>query len=135
MDFKNSRMIALIGAGLLGIGVFLPLVRVPKLGTLNYFNNGSGDGVIVLLLVGAAVALALLNRVKHVIWPGLLSLGLIGFSFIRLQSNLSDVRGVAGRDNPFADAAASAVQMEYGWAVLVIGAALIIAGGVIAWRG
>lgn len=140
MERVNSKVIALIGGGLLAIGVFLPLVRVPKMGTLNYFNNGSGDGVIVLVLAGIAIALALFDRVKHVVWPGIACLGLIGLAFFRLQSRLSEIGSGARRelgDNPFggvAEAATRAIQMEYGWAILGLGAIMVIAAGAMAWR-
>jgi hypothetical protein len=140
MNGSNSKVIALIGGVLLAIGVFLPLVRVPKLGTINYINNGSGDGLIVLILAGVAIALALLERTKHAIWPGIASAAMIAFTFMRLQSRLAEVRERAERElegNPFsgiAEAAAGAIQLEYGWAVLTFGALMVIAGGALAWR-
>lgn len=141
MDKDNSKVIALVGAGMLAIGTFLPLVRVPKMGTISYIGNGSGDGVIVLVLAAVAAGLALLGRVKHVVWPGLLSLALIAFTYFGLQSRLSEarlkIRAEAGEDNPFgglAEAATNAIQLEFGWAVLVFGALIVIAAGVLAWR-
>jgi len=43
------------GSILLAFGVFAPLVSIPMLGHLNYFRNGQGDGVIVLILAGVGV--------------------------------------------------------------------------------
>ena len=140
MDKDNSKVIALVGAGMLALGAFLPLVRVPKMGTISYMGNGSGDGIIILLLAAAAAGLALMGRTKHVIWPGLASLGLIAFTFFGLQARLSEarskIREEAG-DNPFgglAEAATNAIQLEFGWAVLVLGALGLIAAGILAWR-
>src|SRR5688572_6811275 len=47
---NNSQMIALAGSAALFFGVFAPLISVPFLGTMNYFQNGRGDGVIILAL-------------------------------------------------------------------------------------
>lgn len=141
MNRENSKVIALIGAMLLGIGVFLPVVRVPKMGTLNLIHGGRGDGMIILLLVAIIVALALLNRTRHVIWPGIASLLMLGFTFSNVQSGLSRARrDMAAKmdDNPFAavaDAATASIQLEWGWAVLVLGAIMVIAAGITAWRG
>jgi len=32
------------------VGVFTPFVSLPFAGNLNYFQNGKGDGVIILLI-------------------------------------------------------------------------------------
>lgn len=140
MNRSNAKVIALVGAGLLAIGVFLPLVRVPKMGTINYVANGSGDGIFVLVLAVAAAALALLDRTRHALWPGLASLAMIAFTFFSLQSRMAEARAQMRSsigDNPFggiAEAASNAIQLEYGWAVLVFGALMVIAGGALAWR-
>jgi len=140
MDRQNSKIFALIGGVLLALGVFLPLVRVPKLGTISFMNNGSTEGIIVLLLAGAVIALALLNQTRHAVWPGLAALAMVGFAFVRIQSRLGEARERAAAeagDNPFAgiaEAAAGSIQLEYGWAVLAFGALLAIGGGVLAWR-
>lgn len=44
----NRQVVGFIGAAALGLGVFMPLVSMPIVGTINYFNNGRGDGIIVL---------------------------------------------------------------------------------------
>lgn len=140
MDKDNSKVIALVGAGLLAIGVFLPLVRVPKLGTMSFINSGSGYGLTVLLLAVAILVLALMNQTKHVIWPGIVSAVLISLAFAGLQTRLAEVRERATRDlddNPLAgiaEAATNAIQLEYGWAVLAIGSILAIVAGGLAWR-
>ena len=44
----------------MAIGVFLPLLSMPIVGSINYFQNGRGDGVIVLVL--AAILLCSSKR-------------------------------------------------------------------------
>lgn len=140
MDKDNSKIIALTGAGLLALGTFLPLVRVPKMGTINFISDGRGYGVIVLVLAVVAILLALLDRTKHAIWPGIVSAVIISLAFGGLQARLSEVRQQAREelsDNPFAglaEAAAGSIQLEYGWVFLAIGAVMVIAGGGLAWR-
>jgi hypothetical protein len=46
----TDKNLALLGAGLTIFGVFCPIVSVPFLGAQNYFQNGEGDGTVVLLL-------------------------------------------------------------------------------------
>jgi len=47
---RKRQLVGLAGTILLAVGVFLPLVSMPLIGSLTYFNNGRGDGVIVLIL-------------------------------------------------------------------------------------
>jgi hypothetical protein len=67
-------------------------------------------------------------------------LGLLTFTFIRFQSGMTEMRSKMDSelaDNPFrglAEVAVSSVQLQWGWAVLVLGAALVIYSGWMARR-
>jgi hypothetical protein len=134
---NKKQTIAIIGAILLFFGVFCPIVSVPFLGDLNYFHNGQGDGVIVLVLAVATVALALVRLFKGLWLTGGGSIAVLAFTFFNFQSKMSDLRSSMEKDlagNPFAglgQAALSSVQLQWGWAVLVIGACLIIAAAIV----
>src|ERR1035441_8187451 len=54
----RKQRVAILGSLLLFVGVFLPLVSTP-LGSVNYFDNGQGDGAIVLALAVISIILAL----------------------------------------------------------------------------
>lgn len=137
----NNKNVALIGAGLLFVGVFLPIISVPIVGSVNYFMNGRGDGTIVLLMALVAGGLALADRVRHVIWPGGISLLMLVFTFVRFQTGMAEMRSKMDADlgdNPFrgfAEAALGSIQIQWGWAVLLLGAAMVIYAGVAERRG
>ncbi len=127
------QVVGLIGSLLLVLGVFMPIVSVPILSQMNYFQNGRGDGTIVLVL-GLASVVAVLARRYGALWlTGGASLVVMAITFVNFQSRLSRARTdmesqLAG--NPFrgiADAAMQAVQLQWGWAVLVLGAILVLA--------
>ncbi len=61
---NTRQLLGLLGSALLFIGVFLPLVSIPLLGSLNYFQNGRGDGVFVLLLATGSAILTLIQRYR-----------------------------------------------------------------------
>lgn len=132
---KDARALALIGAALLFVGVFLPLISLPIVGSMNYIQNGRGDGVIVLVMAGIAAILALTGRTSYAIWPGLGSLAVLAFTFIQLQTRLSDMRETMNAElagNPFAGLAQMAmqsVQIQWGWAVLMLGGMLVTYSG------
>ena len=56
-------MLGLIGSVVLFIGVFAPIVSVPIMGNINYFQNGQGDGMIILVLAVISLILVLMGKV------------------------------------------------------------------------
>jgi hypothetical protein len=44
----KRQLLGIIGSAILFIGVFMPIVKLPVVGEMNYFHNGRGDGVIIL---------------------------------------------------------------------------------------
>jgi hypothetical protein len=132
---KDNKTLALIGAALLFIGAFMPIISAPIIGSVNYFQNGKGDGVIIVLLAISTVALALTGREQQVLWTGLASAAMLAFTFVRFESSLSDLKSQVATelaDNPFrglADMAVNSVQLQWGWAVLMLGAGLVTYAG------
>jgi len=129
----QRQIVGLMGAALLAIGVFMPLLSGPFGMSVNYFSNGKGDGVFILAMAVTTVGLVLTRKCRLLWATGGLSLAMLAFSFIRVQSSFSEMKTKMDRDlqgNPFrglADAAVASMQMQWGWAVLAIGAALILA--------
>ena len=128
----NGRTLGFIGAALLVVGVFMPIVSFPLFGSINYFQNGHGDGAIVMCF--ALLALLFVVRGSHrLLWiPGSGSLAMLAFTFSLLQVKLSEMKAhlsgeLAG--NPFrgiADAMVGTVQLQWGWAVLVIASGILL---------
>ena len=46
---QRRQWFGILGSILLFIGVFAPIISVPIVGNVNYFQNGKGDGVIVTI--------------------------------------------------------------------------------------
>jgi HEAT repeat protein len=127
-------MLALGGAAVLLLGVFLPLVSLPVVGTRNYIQNGTGDGIIILILAGIA-AFAVVTKAFRCVWVcGLASLALLAFTFTKLQVRLAEARDALA-DNPFkglGEAAINSIQLQWAWPVLILGAVLVVTGAIIA---
>lgn len=134
---KRKLTLALAGAVLLVIGDFLPIVSMPIVGSINYFNNGRGDGIIVLALAAATAALAMTRKFKLVTYTGLASLALITYTLFRLISGLNSARAEMEKSmagNPFkgfGDAFLSSIQVQWGWLPLVAGSFLVLAAGLV----
>lgn len=130
---KNTQqLLGIIGSIVLFVGVFSPIVSVPIMGNMNYFQNGKGDGVIVLILATISLILVLAKKHKGLWFTGLGSLGVMLFTFVHFQSKMSQVKAnmesqLAG--NPFrglADMTMQSIQLQWGWALLIVGAALVL---------
>ena len=125
-------MVGLVGSVLLFVGVFIPIVSSPIFGSITYFNNGNGDGVLVLVLASVS-ALATIAGYYGTLWvTGAGSLGLVVFSLVSAIIRLPKLKTEVQSDlanNPFhglADVAINSVQIQVGWAVLLMGALLLI---------
>jgi len=133
----TKQLLGLIGSAVLFVGVFAPIVSIPIMGNMNYFQNGKGDGVIVLVLAVISLILVLLKKFKGLWFTGLGSIAIMTFTFINFQIALANTRTqmeteLAG--NPFrgiADMAMQSVQIQWGWALLIIGAVFLIASAAI----
>ncbi len=127
-----NAMLGIVGSLILVLGVFSPLISMPVMGTLNYFQNGKGDGVIVLILAVASLLLSVSRRYRALWVTGLASAGLLAFTFINFQMHFDKLKSEMKTelaDNPFAglaNLATEAVQMQWGWAVLIAGTLLIL---------
>ena len=130
---KTKQLLGLMRSVMLFIGVFTPIVSVPIMGNMNYFQNGGGDGIIVLVLAVISLVLVLAQKYKGLWFTGIGSLGVMLFSFINFRSVMSQAKADMeaefsdGLFGALADMAIQSVQLQWGWALLVIGAALVIA--------
>jgi hypothetical protein len=129
----SKHQLGLLGSIILTIGVFMPIVSFPIVGSINYIYNGRGDGVLVLMLAVISIILVSLKIYKGLWFTGIGSLWVMLYTFINLQSGISKMKKDLNSDladNPFrglADIAVNSVQIQWGWAVLVVGSGLMIA--------
>ena len=111
-----------IGVLFLIMGLFAPLISIPIVGTVSYFGLGMGDGWFILVASGLAF-IFLLTRNFRLLWlPAILASVIAVWSYSNFQSILS-----RGRDesNTIAAALSSAIQMQWGWGLFLIGIILL----------
>jgi hypothetical protein len=134
---ERKRMLGVLGSIVLFIGVFTPIVSVPIVGNVNYFQNGKGDGVIILVLALISLILTLTNKFRALWLTGIGSLGVMIFTFINFQLKMSEAKAQMESQlsgNPFrgfADLAIQSIQIQWGWAVMIVGAGLVIAAAAV----
>ena len=129
----QRQILGFIGSLILFVGVFTPILNVPIVGSVNYFQNGKGDGVVILVLAVISFLITLAQKYKALLFTGFVSLALLAFTFINFQLRLADARSEMENNlanNPFnglGDAMLSSVQISWGWAILIIGAGFVLA--------
>jgi hypothetical protein len=128
----DSRILGIVGGVLLLIGVFCPLVGVDFMGqsmTVSYIGSSTGtswEGLLMILLGIAGIALAVLRKYKLLLIPGIIALAIIAYDYFSFKSKMSEMMSAAGSRSTELE---NAVSMKWGWIVLILGAlALLIAG-------
>ena len=134
------RMLALIGAVEVFVGVFTPIVSVPLFGSANFFGNGqNGSGAILLMLAVGSAILVFLEKYRA-LW--LTGVGVLGVDVVTFLTFLTDMSRTAATLNAqtantlfrgFGTAVAQSFQLEWGWGLLFTGGALLVVAA--AWRG
>ena len=132
MEFSKQQLIGMIGGAVLLLGIFLPVVSMPIMGSISVFSSGRVDGYILLGLAIISLILSFINNLKPLRITGGVSLAMIVFGFIYILFKLNNLKSdVADRlkDNPFGDMAQammSTVQIQYGWVFLFIGSLMLV---------
>lgn len=126
---KKNQIIGSIGVALLAIGVFLPMITLPLVGSVNYYSNGQGDGILILGIVIVSVILLIMKKMKGLIITGILSFVMVAFTFFQLKSNLNQLLYGDEMGELFSEF----IKIDYGigWIVLVIGSILLLVAGLI----
>lgn len=128
---RFSKVLGIIGSLVLFLGVFTPIIRLPIVGSLNYFRNGSGDGVIVIIMAIFSLFFIFKEKPAKLFWTASGSLATIIFTLLYFKWKMYKMKtemnaSLAG--NPFrglADLAQNSIQIEWGWIVLVFGTGLL----------
>ena len=139
-EMNTQKILGLSGSAVLALGAFVPIVSFPIIGTINYFNNGQGDGIFIVLLAAVAAVLAFLGQYKFLWIPGGASLVLLLITLTRFIQVVNDAQSeitdsLAG--NPFAGLAEglmASVQLQWGWMLLFLGSVVIISASFVRKR-
>lgn len=132
----SPTILGVAGAGLMGLGTFLPFMKVPIVGSINYFHNAQGDGtIIVLLAIGSAVCFLAQGYLVPLL-ASLITGGILGYDLWNVLNRLQESKEQMSRElagNPFrglAEGLFHTVQIEVGPYVIATGAILVFAAAI-----
>ena len=128
----NIKTLGFAGAGLLIVGLFLPIASIPFLGSITLMSTGFSLVAIGLLILGLLSGLLVwADRRDALIWTGGAALltviylfGRLEWAMMQMRSSLNELHG-----NPFSGLAQTAMAttgLQWGWLILAAGPALIV---------
>lgn len=141
MEFTKQQLTGLFGSLLLLIGVFLPVLSVPIIGSISLLNNGRSDGMIILGLAIASLVLIFMHKIKLLWVTGGISIALLSYDLYMVSSKISQTKAEFSekmQGNPFggfAEAMLNSVQLQFGWVVLFLGCIILLVTPILANGG
>ena len=133
IKLSQKQILGIAGCLITFVGVFMPIISIPIVGDMNYFRNGEGDGIFLLVLSASSLVLVVTKFFQWLWVTGGASLALVCFTFTNFQQKFSETKEEVARElegNIFAgigEVMIDSVQLKWGWAVMVIGIGCVLA--------
>jgi len=145
-SFQLPVLLGLFGGALLAAGAGAPLIHIPIFGSLSYlrhpadFTACSIGEIVILAAAGLSVVFALLKRPMLLWLTGTVALAQLVGTLVIFEHDAAAVVAKADQPNlvdPLMMWAGSALQharFEWGIAVVAVGAVMLLAAALCAWR-
>jgi hypothetical protein len=144
----RSQALSLIGSGAILIAAFAPIVNVPVVGAVTFFNGEShfaiAIGMLVVVLGIVSLAVALIEKYSWLYAPGfcsmLIAIGtIISWKAYLARANSSPSPPAAGLLDYFTQSASKGLvgrsSLSFGLPLLIYGAVLLILAALLRPRG
>jgi hypothetical protein len=135
----RSQSLSLVGSGAILIAAFAPLMNVPVMGAVTYFNGDSqfatATGIVLVALGIASLTLALVEKYSWLYLPGfcsvLIALGTVAsWKIYQARANNSASAPPTGLVDYFTRSASKGIigrsSLSFGLPLLIYGAVLLI---------
>jgi hypothetical protein len=125
-DFRQldvRQVLGFLGALMLIIGVFSPVLSAPIIGAITYIKDGGGDGVLILAFALMALVLTAQGQFRGLYFPAALSLAVMAFTFFQTRNLMDNLRRDSGAQASYTS---GLVQFQWGWGVLLVGVLLLV---------
>ena len=136
--------LGIIGSTAMILGVFLPIMKVPIFGSINYIRNGESEGTFILILGIISLILILMKKYEALLYTGFFSFIIMGYTSFHYNEMIRQLKTDMDKDltgNPFkglAEAttkvAIESIQLEWGIPILIIGTSLVIVSAVLSLK-
>lgn len=143
MGFK--QIIGIIGSILLILGVFIPLVKIPLVGGISFYDNSKLEAIIVILIAVISIFLVVAKRYILLWFSGFALLAVVSVRGIQVIRKLYSARSTAEKilgekltaklTKKLTNVAIEHVHISWGLIFLIVGAILIILCAFLATKG
>lgn len=127
---SRATLWGLLGVALLAAGSFAPIAALPGGGATTLLGSGSIPARLILVAALSSAALLLLRRRRALLITGTFAGLMVVVEFLQHQGELAVVTGPGSS----ASAVLSSFANEWGWALLVVGVALLLLAGLFSGR-
>jgi hypothetical protein len=127
---SRSTLWGFLGAALLAAGCFAPIAALTGGGAATLLGSGSIPARLILVAALSSVALILLRRHRALLITGTFAGLMVLVEFLQHQGDLAVVTGSGSS----ATALLSSFANEWGWALFVVGVALLLLAGLFPGR-
>ena len=142
MSFK--QIIGIIGSLLLILGVFIPLVKIPIVGGITFYDNSKLEAIIVIAIAVVSVFLVVAKRYILLWISGIALLAVVSVRGIQTIQKLYSAKSTAEKifgekltakiTGKLTNVAIDHVHISWGLIFLIVGAILIILCALLATR-
>lgn len=121
----NAKISALFGLAVTVVGLFLPMLKSSGR-PYNFLQATSGGDITIMVVILSAlvIALILMGRIRHIVWPAAAALGITGLCFLTLQSSIDE--GLFGYFS-------QTQIIPIGWLTIACGFLIVVAAGLFSW--
>ena len=120
---QRRQILGVLGAVAIAVGVFVPIFRLPGIGNVTYFRGGQGDGIMLALAL-VALAIALRNKCAWLL-PTAFTVLAVMITTVKIA------RFTLVPSERLAQTRPQTVHIEWGTAVIVVGALLLFASALL----
>ncbi|MGD9489942.1 MAG: hypothetical protein AB7W47_18125 [Calditrichaceae bacterium] len=128
---ERKQLLGVIGSVLLGISVFMPIIRIPLVGNLNYIQDGKGEGIAILILAVVSLIFVILRKYKFLWLSGAGGICILLFSYLNIKSKISQFESELDSElaknilRGITDIAIESIQIEWGLFVMIAAIVLL----------
>ncbi|HGJ65078.1 TPA: hypothetical protein ENS27_06780 [bacterium] len=141
----GKQLLGIIGAILLIAGLFLPLVKIPLLGSISFYENNQAEAIVIIALSAISIVFILAKRYSLLWFSNIAIMALMSATGIQLVRKLLKVKskteGLIGKNltdkiaDKVTNIAMDHVKIQWGVAILLIGLLLVILCAIIGTKG
>ena len=124
---NSNKIVGLLGFGLLVVGVFSPVFKIPGGKALTFFESGMVDAVGVIGLSMLSAIFLFARNYRALLFTGIGSLAITGNMLAYYHAQFLGTKTAEAVNTGLTQAGAARPQLEWGWGLLVLGSILTIA--------